>query len=127
MRREMRWKVIKRAFDLVVASIALLLLSPVFVVVAILILVDSGGPVLFVQLRVGRGGRIFHVVKFRTNKVGAERAGPNVSPAGDSRVTRIGRVLRSWYLDELPQLINVVRGDMSLVGHVPRHQNSSRC
>jgi lipopolysaccharide/colanic/teichoic acid biosynthesis glycosyltransferase len=119
MRRDMRRRVIKRAFDLVIASIALLLLSPIFVVVALIILVDSRGPVFFVQRRVGRGGRMFRMVKFRTMRVGAEQATGNVSPAGDARVTRVGRVLRSWYLDELPQLANVVRGDMSLVGPRP--------
>jgi lipopolysaccharide/colanic/teichoic acid biosynthesis glycosyltransferase len=119
MRHEVRRRVIKRAFDLTVASTALLLLSPMFIVIAILILVDSGSPVLFVQPRVGRCGRMFCMFKFRTMRVGAERAGANVSPASDSRVTRIGRVLRAWYLDELPQLINVFRGEMSLVGPRP--------
>jgi lipopolysaccharide/colanic/teichoic acid biosynthesis glycosyltransferase len=109
----------KRVFDLVVASTALVLLSPVLLVIAVTVVVDSGRPVLFHQTRIGRGGRRFRIVKFRTMVHGADGSTAHVSPAGDVRVTRCGRVLRRWYLDELPQLINVVRGDMSLVGPRP--------
>ncbi len=108
----------KRIFDLLVAAVCLVLLVPVMAIIAGLVLLDTGRPVLFRQERVGRGGRPFRILKFRTMYVGAQRA-QNVSPAGDPRVTRVGRVLRSTYLDELPQLVNIVAGDMSLVGPRP--------
>jgi lipopolysaccharide/colanic/teichoic acid biosynthesis glycosyltransferase len=110
---------LKRAFDLIVAAVALLVLLPVLLFIAVLVVVDSGSPVLFRQTRIGRGGRRFRILKFRTMVRDAESRSANVSPSGDARVTRFGRVLRRWYLDELPQLINVVRGEMSLVGPRP--------
>lgn len=112
----------KRAFDTVVAGAALLLLWPVLLIVAVAVFVDSGGPVLFRQERVGLRGRVFRIRKFRTLHQGA--GGPLVSPTGDPRVTRVGAVLRRTKLDELPQLIDVVQGRMSLVGprpEVPRY------
>jgi lipopolysaccharide/colanic/teichoic acid biosynthesis glycosyltransferase len=109
----------KRAFDLAGSLVALLLLTPALVAVAVAVRLDSPGPVLFRQARVGLGGRQFRLLKFRTMVDGAERMAPNVSPADDPRVTRTGRFLRRWYLDELPQLVNVVKGDMSLVGPRP--------
>jgi lipopolysaccharide/colanic/teichoic acid biosynthesis glycosyltransferase len=99
--------------------VALLLLSPVLVTIAAAVHLDSPGPVLFRQTRIGRGGKPFRILKFRTMVDGAARLAGNVSPAGDPRVTRTGKVLRRTYLDELPQLLNVVRGDMSLVGPRP--------
>jgi lipopolysaccharide/colanic/teichoic acid biosynthesis glycosyltransferase len=119
MPRNTRRAVRKRAFDLIVASTALVLLSPILLLIAVAVLVDSGPPVLFRQTRIGRAGRPFRMLKFRTMVPDAERISGNVSPDGDARVTRCGRVLRRWYLDELLQLINVVRGDMSLVGPRP--------
>jgi lipopolysaccharide/colanic/teichoic acid biosynthesis glycosyltransferase len=110
---------LKRLFDLVVASTALVLLSPVLLVIAGVILLGSGRPVLFRQTRVGRGGRPFRIVKFRTMVPEAEALGAHVSASSDGRVTGCGRFLRRWYLDELPQLVNVVRGEMSLVGPRP--------
>lgn len=115
----LRRAALKRAFDIGVASVALVLLAPVLMLVAAAVLADSGRPVLFRQIRIGRGGRRFRILKFRTMVRDAESRSANVSPRGDPRVTRIGRVMRHWYLDELPQLINVVRGDMSLVGPRP--------
>jgi lipopolysaccharide/colanic/teichoic acid biosynthesis glycosyltransferase len=109
----------KRGFDLVVASLALLLLTPVLLLIAAMIRLDTRGPVLFRQVRVGRGGRTFEIRKFRTMRHGADRLGANISPTGDPRITRVGRRLRSSYLDELPQLINVLRGEMSLIGPRP--------
>jgi lipopolysaccharide/colanic/teichoic acid biosynthesis glycosyltransferase len=109
----------KRTFDLVVAATALLLLLPILLLIAVAILVDSGRPVLFRQTRIGRGGQRFRILKFRTMVPDAESHSGNVSPHGDLRVTRIGRILRRWYLDELPQFVNVVRGEMSLVGPRP--------
>ena len=109
----------KRVLDLIVASVALLLLAPVFSLIAVAIKLDSGGPVLFRQLRYGFNQKPFSILKFRTMVVhdsGSEvpQARPN-----DVRLTRVGRVLRRWNLDELPQLINVLRNDMSLVGPRP--------
>ncbi len=108
-----------RIFDLAVAAIALLFIAPVLAVVAIAVRLSSPGPVFYRQVRVGQDGRLFKIYKFRTMVVGADRLTANVSPTGDPRVTRVGRVLRAWYLDELPQLLNVVKGDMSLVGPRP--------
>jgi lipopolysaccharide/colanic/teichoic acid biosynthesis glycosyltransferase len=102
-----------------VAALALVLLSPVLGVVAAAVRFSSRGPVVFRQVRVGRGGRPFEIYKFRTMVEGADRGAASVSPVGDPRVTRLGRLLRAWYLDELPQLVNVLKGDMGLVGPRP--------
>lgn len=107
----------KRAIDLGVAVAGIALLSPVILGLGIVIRLSSGPPVLFVQERVGRGGRHFSICKFRTMRV--DHDGGTVSASGDARVTRIGRHLRKLKLDELPQLWNVIRGDMSLVGPRP--------
>jgi lipopolysaccharide/colanic/teichoic acid biosynthesis glycosyltransferase len=108
----------KRLFDIAVCAVALLVLAPLlFAVVTAEWL--SGGPAFYRQERVTLYGERFGIMKFRTMVVGADRMGANVSPAGDPRVTRLGRFLRRWYLDELPQLLNVLRGDMSLVGPRP--------
>jgi lipopolysaccharide/colanic/teichoic acid biosynthesis glycosyltransferase len=101
-----------------VALLALLVLSPVLLVVALLVRLTTPGPVIFRQVRVGRGGEPFTIYKFRTMYVDAGRHA-NVSPEGDPRVTPVGRVLRAWYVDELPQLVNVLKGDMGLVGPRP--------
>lgn len=114
----------KRVFDLVVASVLLALLAPLLLVIAAWVRVDSPGPALFRQQRVGRGGRAFRIHKFRTMVVDAPRRGPALTVGDDPRITRAGRWLRRRRLDELPQLIDVVRGDMSLVGprpEVPRY------
>lgn len=113
-----RWG--KRAFDGVVSFVALLVLSPILLVCALLVRLTSSGPVFFRQVRVGRYGRHFKVFKFRTMRVGADRTGPSVVVPGDQRLTLIGNSLRRTKLDELPQLLNVLRGDMSLVGPRPR-------
>lgn len=107
----------KRLFDLVVAAIALLCLSPAMAAVALVIALQDGRPVLFKQERVGRDGKLFRIYKFRT--MHSSHGGPNISATGDSRVTRIGAHLRKCKADELPQLANVLRGDMSLVGPRP--------
>jgi lipopolysaccharide/colanic/teichoic acid biosynthesis glycosyltransferase len=109
----------KRAFDVAVAAAALVLLVPVLLVIALAVKLDSPGPVLYRQRRVSRGGRLFRLYKFRTMVADADRLAPNVSATGDPRVTRVGRLLRRTYLDELPQLLNVLLGDMSLVGPRP--------
>jgi len=113
-------RVAKRAFDLVAASALLAACSPVLLVVAILVRMTSAGPVLYRQQRVGRDGRVFGILKFRTMHQDAERlTGPVWAEEGDPRRTHAGSWLRRWSLDELPQLYNVVRGDMSLVGPRP--------
>ena len=114
----------KRTLDLVAAAIGLLVLAPLFAVIAVVIRRDSPGPVFFRQERVGRGGSPFQIFKFRTMRTDAERQGGQLTVGADPRVTGVGRVLRKYKLDELPQLINVVLGDMSLVGprpEVPRY------
>ncbi|MFL5800067.1 MAG: sugar transferase [Actinomycetota bacterium] len=111
--------VAKRAFDLVVSLTAIVVLLPVLLAIALAIKLDSRGPVLYRQQRIGRGGRPFVMLKFRSMRSDADRIAPNVSPAGDPRITRAGAFLRRWYLDELPQLWNVATGDMSMVGPRP--------
>jgi lipopolysaccharide/colanic/teichoic acid biosynthesis glycosyltransferase len=111
--------VAKRAFDVAAATIALIVLAPIFLVVAIAVKLDTRGPVFFTQERVGRGGRPFRMIKFRTMVAGAARLGPNVSARGDRRFTRVGVFLRRSFLDEAPQLVNVLKGEMSLVGPRP--------
>jgi lipopolysaccharide/colanic/teichoic acid biosynthesis glycosyltransferase len=116
--------VAKRLFDLVVASLALLLLAPLLLALAAWIRLDSPGPVFFRQERVGRGGRTFRIHKFRTMVADAPARGPQITVGADPRVTRAGAWLRRRKLDELPQLIDVLAGDMSLVGprpEVPRY------
>jgi putative colanic acid biosynthesis UDP-glucose lipid carrier transferase len=109
---------VKAALDRVAAALLLLLLSPLLVAVALTIRLDSPGPVLFRQPRHGHDGRVFDVLKFRTMRV-TERAPARQATREDPRITRIGRALRRTSIDELPQLINVLRGEMSLVGPRP--------
>jgi exopolysaccharide biosynthesis polyprenyl glycosylphosphotransferase len=120
----------KRALDLTVALAGLILLSPLFLLIGLAITLDSPGPVLFAQARVGRGGREFTIYKFRSMRQGAdeekealadlnEASGPIFKIRDDPRRTPVGRALRHWSLDELPQLYNVLRGEMSLVGPRP--------
>jgi len=111
------YRLAKRAVDLLVATAGLALLAPLLVAVGAAVKLSSPGPVLFRQVRVGRGGRPFVLLKFRSMRSGA--TGPAVTAGGDARVTRLGRLLRQSKLDELPQLWNVLVGDMSLVGPRP--------
>ncbi len=113
------WTVIKRAFDIAVSALGLTLVAPMFVVVAALIRCTSRGPVFFRQERIGRGFRPFYILKFRTMVPDAPKLGGVLTCGDDPRITRIGRFLRMTKLDELPQLINVLRGDMSFVGPRP--------
>jgi lipopolysaccharide/colanic/teichoic acid biosynthesis glycosyltransferase len=110
---------LKRTLDLIAAGLGLLVLSPLLGVLALAILLDDGAPVLFVQERVGRHGAHFRILKLRTMRVQPPGQGPLLTAASDARVTRVGRVLRRSKLDELPQLVNVLRGEMSLVGPRP--------
>lgn len=109
----------KRAFDVLGATAALLILSPVMLVAALAIVIETGWPVSFRQIRVGRGGREFGMFKLRSMVVDAASVGPHFTAAYDPRVTRVGRFIRRTSVDELPQLINVIVGDMSLVGPRP--------
>ena len=110
---------IKRTFDVVVSALGLIVLSPVFAVVAAIIKLDSPGPVFFRQTRVGRGGRPFRIYKFRSMVANGERAGTALTVRADPRITRVGQFLRRSKLDELAQLVNVLVGDMSIVGPRP--------
>jgi lipopolysaccharide/colanic/teichoic acid biosynthesis glycosyltransferase len=115
----------KRLFDLLVATAGLVVLGPLLLLLGLAVRLDSRGPAIFRQVRVGRAGRPFTILKFRTMRVAeSDGDGRQITVGGDPRVTRVGRWLRSSKLDELPQLINVLRGDMSLVGprpEVPRY------
>ena len=113
---------VKRGIDIAVSSIVLLLLSPVYLVLAIAIKFNSPGPVLFRQERIGKFGKPFYIIKFRTMVMNAEKAGPSLSSDGDPRITKIGRFLRKTRLDETPNFINVLKGEMSLVGPRPERQ-----
>ena len=113
----------KRMFDCAVAALALVILSPLMLLAAVAVKLSSRGPILFRQTRMGRYGQTFEILKFRSMQV-SDR-GPAVTRMGDARLTPIGNFLRSTKLDELPQLVNVLRGDMSLVGprpKLPHHQ-----
>lgn len=109
----------KRIVDILFSLAGLLVLSPLFATVSLFIKLDSRGPVFFRQERVGRHFRPFSMYKFRTMKDGADKEGAPVTVAGDERITRAGRLLRKYKIDELPQLFNVLIGDMSLVGPRP--------
>lgn len=109
----------KRLFDLFFVIPGLLLLAPVLLLIALLIKVKDGGDVLFKQIRVGKHGNNFEVLKFRTMVLNAEKLGNKVTTGDDPRITPIGHVLRKYKFDELPQLINVLKGEMSLVGPRP--------
>lgn len=110
---------IKRIFDFLFSLLAIIVLMPVFVLIAILILIDSRGGALYLQERVGRGNKNFKLIKFRTMKTGADKLGLLTIGNKDLRITRVGKFLRKSKLDELPQLINVFVGDMSFVGPRP--------
>jgi len=111
---------VNRALDVATAGIGLVLVSPVLVAAAAAIKIEDGGPVFYRQRRVGRHGNEFELVKLRTMEVGAEEKGAGLAVnAGDPRITQVGRLLRRLSIDELPQLWNVVRGDMSLIGPRP--------
>lgn len=110
----------KRLFDLLAATVGLLVLGPLMLLLALAVRLDSPGPALFRQQRVGRGGRPFTMLKFRTMRVAeSDGEGRQITVGGDPRITRAGQLLRGSKLDELPQLINVLWGDMSLVGPRP--------
>ena len=110
---------LKRVFDVLVSLAALVVLLPLFAAIAVLIRQDSSGPAFYRAVRIGRSGGPFRMFKFRTMVADADRIGPPSTAAGDPRITRIGRILRRLNLDELPQFINVLLGQMSIVGPRP--------
>lgn len=112
--------IFKRACEVVLSFIALIILSPVLLITAIAVKLDSPGPVIFKQDRLGRGGKVFKIYKFRSMCENAEHTGSGVySGADDMRVTRVGKNIRATSIDELPQLVNILKGDMSFVGPRP--------
>ena len=111
---------LKRLLDILIAGIALIILSPFLLITAILIKLDSKGPIIFKQERLGLHGIPFKIYKFRSMCVGAEKQGSGVySFKGDKRITRVGKIIRATSIDELPQLVNILKGDMSLIGPRP--------
>ncbi|MEM7659271.1 MAG: sugar transferase [Bacteroidota bacterium] len=112
----------KRVFDIGASFIALLLLTPVYATISILIKLDSEGPIFFLQERIGHGGKPFKIIKFRSMRIDAEKMGPALSSDHDPRITRIGLWLRRLRFDELPQFWNVLKGEMSIVGPRPERQ-----
>ena len=113
------FNICKRGIDIIVSLLALMILSPILVVIAILIRLSSKGPVIFRQERAGRAGRAFVFYKFRTMKQDVDPFGPSPKSGQDGRLIKVGRFLREYSLDELPQFYNILRGDMSLIGPRP--------
>lgn len=114
-------RIVKKVLSKLISGVSLLLISPLFLLIALAIKIDSKGPVFFKQERVGFDQNVFTIYKFRTMVVNAENIGDGLSikSEGDSRITRVGKFLRKTSLDELPQLINIIRGDMSFIGPRP--------
>jgi len=113
---------LKRFIDIITSLIAIILLTPLYIVLSILVKFSSPGPIFFLQERIGRNGTKFNIIKFRTMYVNSEENGPQLSSSNDTRITKIGRFMRKSRLDEFPQFINVLLGDMSLVGPRPERQ-----
>ena len=109
----------KRIFDLFLAIPSLIILSPVFLISAILIKLESPGPIIFAQERIGQNGKIFKLYKFRTMIKDASKVGPPVTTANDPRITKVGKLLRKYKIDEMLQIINIIKGDMSVIGPRP--------
>lgn len=114
------YSIFKRTIDFIIAGVALIVLSPFLLITAILIKLDSKGPVIFKQERLGKNGQPFKIWKFRSMCVGAEKQGTGVySYKGDARITKVGKIIRATSIDELPQLVNILKGDMALIGPRP--------
>lgn len=137
-RRKPVYEFIKRIMDICCSLVALILLSPVFLFTMIAIYIDDPGPVLFKQVRVGRDGRKFLIWKFRSMKKNAEEAkaelmsknqdhGANFKIENDPRITRVGRFIRKTSIDELPQLVNILKGDMAVIGPRPFIESEQKC
>jgi len=110
---------IKRLFDIILSFVGIIILIPVFIIVSILIKIDSPGPVFFLQERVGLNGKLFKIIKFRSMKINHNNSSLTVTIGNDKRITRIGKKIRKYKIDEIPELINVFKGDMSFVGPRP--------
>lgn len=119
LRRHRAGLIVKRIADILLSSVLIVVLSPVLLVIAVLIKIDSPGPVFYRQVRVTRYNKDFRIFKFRTMIVNADEKGALVTTSNDSRITRVGSKLRKYRLDEFPQLFNVFKGEMSLVGTRP--------
>jgi len=113
---------IKRIADIVISFSLIITLSPIFILISFLVLITAGLPIIYSQERVGLHGKIFHIYKFRSMIKGAEEDGPQLSHDEDDRIIGIGKILRKWRLDELPQFFNVLKGDMSMIGPRPERQ-----
>src|SRR5690606_31279766 len=113
---------VKRFLDIFISLLSLILLFPILVLVGIIIKLSSKGPVFFLQERIGWNGKAFQIIKFRTMVDKAEKDGPQLSSSNDKRITKFGGFLRKTRIDEFPQFINVIKGDMSLVGPRPERQ-----
>ena len=114
------YKIVKRVMDFIIALCALIVLSPVMIIVAILVKATSPGPAIFVQQRVGKDGKVYDMYKFRSMCVGAEQQEGGVfCTKGDARVTKVGKFIRATSIDELPQLVNIIKGEMALIGPRP--------
>lgn len=113
------FSILKRGFDILISLSALIVLSPLLAVIAVVIKLESKGPIIFKQERAGKDGKPFIFYKFRTMKVDADPFRPSPKSRNDKRLTKFGRILREYSLDELPQLLNILRGDMSMVGPRP--------
>ena len=111
---------VKRFLDIILSLLGLIILSPILLITAIAIKIESKGPVIFKQERIGKNGKVFKIYKFRSMVVGAEKMGTGVySKKGDSRVTKVGKFIRMTSIDELPQLVNIIKGEMSIIGPRP--------
>lgn len=115
-------RTVKRIIDILVSIVSLIVLIPVFIILTFLVKFSSPGPIFFLQDRIGKNGRIFKIIKFRTMYINSEKNGPQLSSSDDPRITKIGRFMRKTRLDEFPQFFNVLKGDMSLVGPRPERQ-----
>ena len=114
------YKIVKRVCDFLIALVALIVLSPLMLVVAIIIRATSPGPAIFIQQRVGKDGKVYDMYKFRSMCVGAEQQEGGVfCTKGDARVTKVGKFIRATSIDELPQLVNIIKGEMALIGPRP--------
>ena len=110
---------LKRIFDIIVSLVALIILSPLILILALIVRFTSPGPIFYMASRVGLNGQPFKLFKFRSMVINADKVGPGITTSGDRRITPIGKILRRTKMDELPQLLNVLRGDMSMVGPRP--------
>lgn len=114
------YKIIKRFLDVFFSLIALVILSPIMIITALAVVLESKGPAIFKQKRIGNDGKVFEIYKFRSMCVGAEHTGSGVySGANDARVTKVGKIIRATSIDELPQLVNILKGEMSFIGPRP--------